>query len=267
MSSFYRPPFARLVRPRHRRSTWRALLPALAILAFALAALGGALVLKHHPRFAVRRVVLEGVPDARRAEADEVTDPLLGRPLLFVDLDAAVDGLARRPWVARVSARRIIPDTLLIRVEARPPLALARRGGALWTVDKGGAWLGPYEGRALSAEDDFPIVDGPGDDESIRSAAAFLAALKGEDPALFSRVSDVTVTPDGLAVTDRVARARLVVGCDPGEVPRAAAAWRAYLALTPDLSRRGLPADAADLRFDGRIVLHVPPDALGRGKL
>lgn len=267
MSSFYRPPSARLARPRHRRSAWRALLPALVVLTLALAALGGALVLKHHPRFAVRRVVLEGVPDARRAEAEEVTDPLLGRPLLFVDLDAAVVGLARRPWVARAAARRLVPDTLLIRIEARPPLALARRGGTLWTVDKGGAWLGPYEGPALSGEDDFPIVDGPGDDESVRCGAAFLAALKSEDPVLFGRVSDVVVSPDGLAVTDRLARARLLVGRDPGETPRAAATWRAFLALAPDLARRGLPADAADLRFDGRIVLHAPPDALGRGKL
>ncbi len=267
MSSFYRPPFSRLVRPRHRRSTWRALLPAVTILALAFAALGGALVLRHHPRFTVKRVVLEGVPDAHRSEAEEVTDPLLGRPLLFVDLDTAVSGLARRPWVAHAAARRLVPDTLLIRIESRPPLALARRGGALWTVDKGGAWLGPYEGRALSGEDDFPIVDGPGDDESVRCGAAFLAALKGEDPALFSRVSDVTVTAEGLAVTDRLSLARLVVTRDAEETPRTAATWRAFLALAPDLSRRGLPVDAADLRFDGFIVLHTPPDALGRGKL
>ncbi len=267
MSSFYRPPSARLVRPRHRRSARRAVFPALALLSLALAALAGALVLKHHSRFAVKRVVLEGVPDARRAEAEDVTDALLGRPLLFVDLDAAVSGLARRPWVARAAARRLVPDTLLIRIEARPPLALARRGGTLWTVDKAGVWLGPYEGRALSGEDDFPIVDGPGDDESVRCGAAFLAALKSEDPALFARVSDVAVSPESLAVTDRLARARLVVGRDPEEAPRTAATWRAFLALVPDLARRGLPADAADLRFDGRIVLHAPPDALGRGKL
>lgn len=267
MSSFYRPPFSRLVRPRHRRSTWRTLLPALTLLALVFALLGGAVVLRYHARFAVRRVVLEGVPDAHRSEAEEVTDPLLGHPLLFVDLDTAVNGLARRPWVARVAARRLVPDTLLIRVEARLPLALARRGGALWTVDKGGTWLGPYEGRALSGEDDFPIVDGQGNEEGVRSGTAFLAALKGEDPALFARVSDVVVTPEGLAVTDRLSHARLVVARDAEETKRTAATWRAFLVLAPDLSRRGHPVDAADLRFEGRIVLHTTPDALGRGKL
>jgi cell division protein FtsQ len=266
VSSFYRPPSARLVRPARRRSPWRALGPALVLAAVALAALGGLLVLKLHPRFAVKRIVLEGVPEARRGEAEEVTDGLLGRPLLFVDLDAAVEVLAKRPWVARAAARRLVPDTLVVTVEARPPVALARHGTDLWTVDGGGLWLGPYTGRAVSGEDDFPLIDGPGDEASVKRGAAFLVALKGEDAALFARVSEVTVSPDAFGVTDRVARARLLLPGDPDETARAAAAWRAWLALLPDLARRGLPVNAADLRFDGRIVLDAPPELLGRGK-
>jgi cell division septal protein FtsQ len=266
MSTFYRPPATRLVRPIRRRLLWRALRPTLAILALALLALGGVLVLKLHPRFAVKRIVLEGVPEARRAEAEEVTDTLLGRPLLFVNLDRAVDGLAKRPWVVRAAARRLVPDTLVVQVEARPPVALARHGSELWTVDRGGSWLGPYAGRAVSGEDDFPLIDGPGDDESVMRGAAFLVALKGEDAALLARVSDVTVSPEAFSVTDRVARARLLLPGDPADAARAAAAWRAWLALVPDLGRRGLPVDAADLRFDGRIVLIAPPELLGRGK-
>jgi len=266
VSSFYRPAGTRLVRPMRRRSPRRALMPTITVLALAVGALAGALVLKHDVRFAVKRVVLEGVPEARQAEAEEATDALLGRPLLFADLDAAVTDLSRRPWVARASARRLVPDTVVVRVESRPPVALARRGSDLWTVDRSGSWLGPYAGRAVSAEDDFPLVDGPGDEESVRRGAAFLMALKAGDKTLFSRVSDVTVTPAGLVVTDRVARARLLLSADPGAAPRAAATWRAWLALAPDLARRGLPADAADLRFDGRIYVNPPPEVLGRGK-
>jgi hypothetical protein len=266
VSSFYRPPATRPVRPVRRRSPFRALRPAFALLALAVLALGGVLVLKLHPRFAVKRIVLEGVPEARRAEAEEVTDGLLGRPLLFVDLDGAVEGLAKRPWVARAAARRLVPDTLVVTVEARPAVALARHGSDLWTVDGGGLWLGPYSGRAVSGEDDFPLIDGPGDEETVRQGAAFLVALKGEDAALFARVSEVAVLPEAFSVTDRVARARLLLPGDPATVARAAAAWRAWLALAPDLARRGLPLDAADLRFDGRIVLDAPPELLGRGK-
>ncbi|MGE5344633.1 MAG: cell division protein FtsQ/DivIB [Acidithiobacillales bacterium] len=256
----------RRVRPVRRRSAWRTLGPALGLLALALVALGGTLVLKLHPRFAVKRVVLEGVPEARRAEAEEVTDGLLGRPLLFVDLDGAVKGLAKLPWVARAAVRRIVPDTLVVRVEARPPVALARRGADLWMVDRSGTWLGRYTGRAVSGEDDFPLIDGPGAEDAVRRGAAFLVALKEEDEALSARVSEVAVLADAVSVTDRVARARLLLPGDPAEAGRAAAAWRAWLALAADLARRGLPVDAADLRFDGRIVLDAPPELLGRGK-
>lgn len=266
MTGFYRPPATGRVRPARRRAPWRAVGPALALLSLALFGLGGGLVLKLHPRFAVKRIVLEGVPEARRAEAEQVTDVLLGRPLLFVDLDRAVDGLAKLPWVARAAVRRLVPDTLVVRVEARPPVALARRGSELWLVDRGGTWLGLYAGRAVSGEDDFPLIEGPGDEETVRRGAAFLVALKREDEALFSRVSDVELLKDAVSVTDRVARARLLLPDDPAEAARAAAAWRAWLAIAADLRRRGLPVDAADLRFDGRIVLEAPPELLGRGK-
>jgi hypothetical protein len=240
-------------------------MPTLAALVLAVGALAATLVLKHDTRFAVKRVVLEGVPEARRADAEEVTDALLGRPLLFVNLDAAVTELSKRPWVARAVARRLVPDTVIVRVESRPPVALARRGSELWTVDKSGSWLGPYRGRAVSSEDDYPLVDGAGGDESVRRGVAFLMALRAEDVALFSRVSDASVTPAGVLVTDRVARARLLFAADPAAAPHTAAAWRAWLALVPDLQRRGLPSDAADLRFEGRIYVNARPEILGRG--
>jgi cell division septal protein FtsQ len=267
VNSFYRPPASRVVRPTRRRSGRRALVPGLLVLALAVSALAGVLVLKHHPRFAVTRIVLEGVPESRRAEAEALTDGLLGQPLLFADLDAAVAELSRRPWVERASARRLVPGTLVVSIVSRPPVALARRGDALWTVDRNGNALGPYEGRAVGAGDDFVVLEG--DDGQIRAGAAFLGALKAEDPALVARLSDVTLTDRGLLVTDRVARIRLLFTRDasePGRIAEAAASWRAALALLPQLVRLSLAPVEADLRFDGRIVLKAPPESVGRGK-
>ena len=101
--------------------------------------------------------------------------------------------------------------------------------------------------------------------------AAFLAALRADAPDLLARVSDVALVPEGFAVTDRVARARLLFGPNaaeparPGEPGKAAPLWRAFLALRPELDRHALPLAEADLRFSGRIVLTAPGDA-GRGK-
>ena len=266
MSSFYRPPSSRTVRPMRRRSGRRLLVPAVSALLLLALALSGLVVLRTHPRFSVTRVVLEGVPDSRRAEAEELTDGWIGRPTLFVDLEGPVAELSKRSWVAGVSARRIVPGTIAIAVLARPPVALAIRadkGGELWTVDRTGSFIGPYGGRALGKGDDFPLLAAP-DAAAFARGAAFLDTLRTEDPDLLARASDVAVVPEGFAVTDRVAKSHLLFGPDAAEPGRAAPIWRAYLALLPELERGALPTTDADLRFAGRIVLKTPGDP-GRG--
>lgn len=250
-----------------RRPGRRLLVPALFVLLFASLALGGVVVLTTHPRFAVTRVVLEGIPEARRAEAEELTDGWIGRPTLFVDLEGPVAELSKRSWVAAASARRVVPGTIAVTVVARPPVALAvreDRGGELWTVDRTGSFIGPYAGRALGKGDDFAVLAGAGDADSRARGAAFLDVLRVEDPDLLARASDVAVVPEGFAVTDRVAACRLLFGPDAAAPGHASPIWRAYLALLPELERNGLPTSDADLRFAGRIVLKAPGDP-GRG--
>jgi cell division septal protein FtsQ len=268
LSSFYRPPSSRTIRPTRRRAGRRLLVPAVVSLLLAVLGFSGFLLLRTHQRFAVNRVVLEGVPEARRAEVEELTDAWIGGALLFIDLDQPVAELSKRSWVAAASARRVVPDTVVVRVVARPPVALvarADRGGELWTIDRGGSFTGPYTGRSLSKGDDFVVLSGATDAAALARGADFLEALRAEDPALLARVSDVALVDEGFAVTDRVAKARLLFGPDAAEAGRAAPAWRAFLALRAELERNALPTAEADLRFAGRIVLKGPGET-GRGK-
>ena len=268
MSSFYRLPASRTVRPMRRGAGRRLLVPAVVCLLFVILGLSGLLLLRTHSRFAVNRVVLEGVPEARRSEAEELTDGWIGRPLLFLDLDQPVAELSKRSWVASATARRIVPDTIAVRVVARPPVALVARAdkdGELWTIDRGGSFIGPYAGRALSKSDDFVVLSGASDTASLARGAKFVEVLREEDPELLARVSGVVLVPEGFSVTDRIAKACLLFGPDAAEPKKAAPLWRAFLALRPELDRHSLPATEADLRFSGRIVLKAPPDT-GRGK-
>ena len=162
--------------------------------------------------------------------------------------------------MARASARRMVPDSIVVSVVARPPVALARRDGALVTIDRAGTVLGPFTGRALSGMDDFPIVDGETPEE-IGRGVAFVSSLSEGDPALFRHLSEVKAGADGIWVFDKVARTRLLVA-DAG-AGAAASAWRAFLALRPELESRGLLSGEADLRFENRIVLKAPPSAHG----
>src|SRR5258706_491690 len=117
------------------------------------------------------------------------------------------------------------------------PVALARKGDEIWTVDRAGTWLGLYTGRAVGREDDFVLID-PGEvEDGVARGAAFLETLRGEDAALLARVSELAVRRDGFRLVDREARIPLLFAPDAHEPGRAAPIWRAYLALRPELKR------------------------------
>ena len=107
MSSFYRLPASRTVRPMRRRAGRRLLVPAVVSLILVVFGLSGLLLLRTHPRFAVNRVVLEGVPEARRSEAEELTDGWIGRPLTREERLRKFHSCARRV-LPRKAAERIV---------------------------------------------------------------------------------------------------------------------------------------------------------------
>lgn len=258
--AFYRPRTIRAPRPaRRREGTRRLVLGLAAVLLVGGGAAAAWAAVQNHPRFLVKRVVLTGVPEPHRNEVEALSDPWIGRPLLSVDLDAAVADLSARPWVARAAARRVVPDTISVQVEERAPVALARRGEELWTVDQDGLWLAAYAGGAGASR--FVVLDPAGaasPEEGTARGALLLSRLSAEDPELLSRVSEVEVLADGFAVVDAPARLRLLLGNDAAAGGKTFARWRAFLALSPELSRHGLLPREVDLRFENRIVLKAP---------
>lgn len=264
---FYRPGTIRPPRPPRRRdATRRLLLGLLSVVLVGGSAAAAYSAVQRHPRFLVRRVVLSGVPEPHRSEIEALSDPWIGRPLLSVDLDGAIADLSSRPWVAHAAARRVVPDTIAVQVEPRAPVALARRGDELWTVDQDGLWLGAY-GEGAGAPR-FAVLDPSGaasPQEGVSRGARLLARLKADDPELLSRVSEVEVLDDGFALVDAPARLRLLLGSDALGPGRAFARWRAFLALAPELGRRGLLPREVDLRYENRIVLKAPGAETARG--
>jgi len=258
--TYYRPGTIRAPRPPRRREARRRVVLGAVLLALLGGSAAGAwATVQRHPRFLVRRVVLTGVPEPHRNEVEALSDPWIGRPLLGVDLDAAIADLSGRPWVARAAARRVVPDTISVQVEPRSPVALARRGDELWTVDQGGLWLGAYAGGAGAPR--FAVLDpsgAPSPEEAVVRGARLLARLRAEDPELLARVSEVEVLPAGFCVVDAEARLKLFLGDDALETGGAFARWRAFLALAPELGRHALLPREVDLRFENRIVLKVP---------
>lgn len=128
-------------------------------LLFALALAGvGALAgraLAVNPAWRVSEVDFVGLSRAPEAELRHLSDLRSGSHLLRADLDRAVAGVSRHPWVRSASARRVYPGAVEITVEEYQPvmmLALDR----LWYVDETGVPFSP----ATSADLDFPVLTG-----------------------------------------------------------------------------------------------------------
>lgn len=141
---------------------------------------------------------LRVVGNARASEAAlrHLADLPTGEPLLLLDLDGAVAGVSRHPWVKRATARRIFPDTVVLQVEERVPVALLLLDG-LYLVDADGT---PFR-KADGADLDHPVVtgippelaraDAPLARRIVADALALLEAIEGRAGLRRSAISEV----------------------------------------------------------------------------
>jgi cell division protein FtsQ len=113
----------------------RSLALGFAIVAAVLAAYWGA---RATSLFAVDEVDVQGAPPAVERDVRVVAGRVLGTSLLTVDPRAIEDAVRALPSVAAVSVDRAFPHTLVVRVAAERPVAVARRGDSAWLVTGSG---------------------------------------------------------------------------------------------------------------------------------
>ena len=113
----------------------RSLALGFAIVAAVLAAYWGARVTSV---FAVTEVDVQGAPPAVERDVRVVAGKALGTSLLTVDPQAIEDSVRALPSVAGVSVDRAFPHTLVVKVAAERPVAVARRADSAWLVTGAG---------------------------------------------------------------------------------------------------------------------------------
>lgn len=128
-----------------------------ALFALALAGVGALAgrALAVNPAWRVSEVSFVGATRATEGELRHLSDLRSGAHLLRADLDRAVEGVSRHPWVRAANARRVYPGTIEITVEEYQPvlmLALDR----LWYVDVTGVPFMP----ATTDDLDYPVLTG-----------------------------------------------------------------------------------------------------------
>ncbi len=200
--------------------------------------------------YTVQNVYAQGrraVPSERLLDAIEVKR---GEPILSIDLNETRERLEAIDWIKSASVERRLPDTLVIRVVERQPLALWQNEGKLALIDRDGTVFGA---RDVTRYANLPLIVG----EGAPAEAPRLFDAMAAEPELFKRVVAA------IWVGGRRWNIRFDSGLEArmpeGDVE---AAWTRLDQL---VSSRGLlerPVAAVDLRMGDRTLIRLRGDAL-----
>jgi cell division protein FtsQ len=182
---------------RHTRRRRIAVLVSLAVVA-GLA--GVVLIGAFSPLFALRTIEVQG---ASRIDAAQVSDALsgeLGRPLPLVDAGEVRSALAEFPLIESYTTESRPPDTLVVRLVERTPVAVVTTKTGFDLVDSAGVTLATGDERMAG----FPVVDLQGKgigDVPFTAAAEVLVALPEELRAQVDTISARTLDDVSLVLT------------------------------------------------------------------
>lgn len=194
-------------------------------------------------------VQVEGRKVTEREEILAALGARPGMPLLAIAPDAAKARLEALPWVHSAAVERRLPDTILVRLAERRPLALWQNQGRFELLDEAGAVI-----KVARPEHRFgglPLVVGP---DAPEHAPGFIETLRSA-PELFPRVAAA------IRIGGRRWNVRMTNGVEI-QLPEigAAEAWAqlARMDRTGNLLARNI--EAVDLRLPDRLVVRTIPE-------
>jgi len=204
--------------------------------------------------FRVNEILVTGRRETPQAALLDAVRLARGAPILAYDLDQALKRVERLPWVRRASVERMLPDTIMLTIEERKPLALWQNKGRFVLIDEGGEAI---PGQALKRFAALPIVVGP---DAPANAQAILDTLRAE-PSLMAQVKALT------RVGGRRWNVRLKNGIDV-RLPEtdAAAAWARLAEYERNHKVLKRDVRVLDLRMPDRLIVREQPKARKTGE-
>lgn len=135
--------------------------------------------------FRVQEVMVSGRQQTNRDVLIKALNVSRGAPILAFDILDAKQRLEALPWVRASTIERMLPDTILVSIVEREPLALWQKDEKLHLIDAEGAvileeGLDPYA--------DLLVVVGDGAEQH----ASELIAMIGTEPTLMTQVKAAT---------------------------------------------------------------------------
>lgn len=142
-----------------------------------------------HAGFEVDKVEVRGVERMDELQVYNIALGQVDRSMVNVDLPKLRGDLMKLGWVKDARVSRRLPDTLVVDIVERQPVAVWQHGGNLALIDVSGAVLQPVSQQTMP---DLPLVVGP----SANLQTASLGKLMEAAPALKPMLAGATWVGD-----------------------------------------------------------------------
>ncbi|MBM3481880.1 MAG: FtsQ-type POTRA domain-containing protein [Alphaproteobacteria bacterium] len=204
--------------------------------------------------FTVQNVFAEGRHAVPSRTVLDVLGVQRGSPLLAFDAEAARARLESLDWIKSATVERRLPDTIMVRIIERQPLALWQHEGRLVLIDREGASFGASD---VARYGYLPLVVG---EDAPREAPRLFDAMAAE-PQLFKHVASA------IWVGGRRWNVRFDSGLE-ARLPEGdiTAAWVKLGALIEAKELLKRPVAAVDLRLGDRTVIRMRNDPIPDAK-
>jgi len=127
--------------------------------------------------FEIRVVEITRTDRISREEVLALLDLEPGRGLLLVDVVRLQQALETHPWIRRAVVRRVFPDTLVVDLDEREPVAVLKTGtgGREFLLDREGKLIS--EGVPV-ADEGLPVLTGVDYSEAILGTSEAVARIR-----------------------------------------------------------------------------------------
>jgi cell division septal protein FtsQ len=196
----------------------------------------------------VREIVFYGNRNLSAAELTALLKVKEGENLFGMSSKGLSAKLLVSPWIKSAAVRReVLAGRLLVRLEEREPFALLRKDGALWIADEQGLLLERIDGGAPPL---LPVIEADAARYRQTFDEAILLARLLRQKGFFDRQIAVVADVPPEALSMRLGDVVVRVGY--GDYERKLEKLRE---LEGEIARRGIPAEAIDLRFANRVIV------------
>ncbi len=205
----------------------------------------------------VKEVKITGNYHLDSSEIVEFSGIKKGEPLLGVSLQEIDSNLRRHAWIKEVSVKKLLPDSIEIRIREATPRALLSANKRLYLLDGDGEVLERIKGDTVPF---LPVIKNisPRDRKSMTEAVRLVAVLNQKKLFVNRETVEISLQPYGLSMNVDGELIKVGYGNYNAKFER----WKS---LEPEIRKRGVPIKYVDLRFkDSVIVKPLKPKKKGR---